>query len=271
MYMTRPDPASDRLRNQVMSGTRLTLPEEVVAWLGAVQAQDYTGGLWSIGLRLPGTTSRDIENAIARRTIVLSWVLRGTLHLVAAQDIHGMRALLAPGIIAERAARYRQLGLDEKTFDAGNRALEDELRGGRQRTRKDLFAVLESAGISTDSQRGYHLLGRAGLDGVICFGPRSDRQQMFVLLDEWIPPIPGYGPAYGTGRPCPALHHQPWTGNTAGFSLVVGPVSSRCTCRSCHCRPGPSPGTVRRADLLESGNGPTGASGCSHRVPAACL
>ena len=190
MYMTRPDLASDRLRNQAMSGTRLKLPEEVVAWLGAVQAQDYAGGLWSIGLRLPGTTSMDIENAIARRTIVMSWVLRGTLHFVAARDIHWMLALLAPGIIAKGAARYRQLGLDEKTFDVSNQAMEDELRGGRQRTRKDLLAVLEGAGISSAGQRGYHLLGRAGLDGVICFGPRSDRQQRFVLLDEWIPPSP---------------------------------------------------------------------------------
>jgi hypothetical protein len=181
----------ERFRNQQLGGNVFTRVEEIVAWLGAVQAQDYAGAEWSIGLRLPDSNKRDIEKAVADRKIVLTWALRGTLHFVAAPDIRWMLTLLAPGIIAKRASRYRQLGLDEKTFAECKQVLIHELQGGRQRTRKDLISSLEDAGISTEGQRGYHLLGRSGLEGVICFGPKEERQQTFVLLDAWIPPSPG--------------------------------------------------------------------------------
>jgi len=158
-----------------------------------VQAQDYAGAQWSVGLRLPGCRAVDIDRALATRKIVLTWALRGTLHLVAAADVRWMLSLLGPGIIAKRASRYRQLGLDETTFAESYRVLADELHGGRHRTRKALLAALREAGIPTEEQRGYHLLGRAGLEGLICFGPMVDRQQSFVLLDEWIPPAPALG------------------------------------------------------------------------------
>jgi hypothetical protein len=185
------DLTKERFRNQQLGGNVSMQAEEMVAWLGAVQAQDYAGAQWSVGIRLPACTAMDIEKALADRKIVLSWVLRGTLHFVAAPDIRWMLTLLAPGIIKKRASRYRQLGLDEKTFAESKQVLADELQGDRQRTRKDLISSLEDAGISTEGQRGYHLLGRAGLEGVICFGPKKDRQQTFVLLDEWIPRSPG--------------------------------------------------------------------------------
>jgi hypothetical protein len=184
--MTIEDITMGRLRSQQLGKSVFTRPEEVVAWLGAVQAQDYAGAQWSVGLRLPGSTAVDIDTAIADRKIVLTWALRGTLHLVAATDIRWLLALLAPRIIAKRATRYRQLGLDEKTFAECNQVLVNELKGNQRRTRKDLLASFEDAGISSDGQRGYHLLGRAGLDQVICFGPMEGRQQTFVLLDEWI-------------------------------------------------------------------------------------
>jgi hypothetical protein len=185
--MTPRETAFDRLWNQQIASTGFTEVEQVVAWLGAVQAQDYQGARWSIGLRLPGNRAEDVDRAIAGGRIVLTWALRGTLHLVAAADVRWMLALLAPRIVASRASRYRQLGLDERDFSACNRLLERELKGGRRLSRRALLSSLESSGISTDGQRGYHLLGRAGLDGVICFGPMQGREQTFVLLSEWVP------------------------------------------------------------------------------------
>ena len=84
--MTPKEIANHRLYNQQIAMTSSRTPEEVVAKLGAMQAQDYAGALWAVGLRLPPLKEGEVENALARRTIVHTWPMRGTLHFVAAAD-----------------------------------------------------------------------------------------------------------------------------------------------------------------------------------------
>ena len=70
------------------------------------------------------------------------------------------------------------------------------LRNGKRMTREALYQALESAHISTEGQRGIHILGRLAQEGLICFGPRDGKQQVFVLLEEWVPAasgLPGAG------------------------------------------------------------------------------
>src|SRR5438309_677615 len=78
---------------------------QVGRWLGAVQAQDYLGGLWAVGLRGTGITESGVERALANRSIVRTWPLRGTLHFVAAADVRWMLELSAPRILARNAKR----------------------------------------------------------------------------------------------------------------------------------------------------------------------
>jgi len=177
-----------RLLSQQIVASRCTTPAEVVATLGAVQAQDYASALWAIGLRLPASTEEDIEQAVRERTITRTWPMRGTLHFVPAADVRWMLALLTPRVIAGTATRVRQLELDEATFTKAERALTKVLQGGIQRTRKDTLQTLEQAKINTDGGRGYHILFRLAMRGVICHGPRDGKQQTFVLLEEWLPP-----------------------------------------------------------------------------------
>jgi len=181
-----------RLANQHVIDRPFTQPADVVAWLGALQAQDYLGALWSIGLRMatvprPPTESM-IEQAIADRTIIRTWPMRGTLHFVAAQDVRWLLQLLTPRQIKQSAGRYRQLALDDALFAQSQTLLTNALRDGKEVARDELLQVLEAAGIATTGQRGYHLLVRAAQDGLICFGARSGKQQTFVLFDEWVPP-----------------------------------------------------------------------------------
>jgi hypothetical protein len=174
-----------RLRRQLITRSPATDPAQVVAALGAVQAQDYLGSLWAIGLRCPGATAADVERAIADRAIVRTWPMRGTLHLVPAADVRWLLWLLAPRILAAAAGRHRQLGLDEATFARSREAFVTALHDGGRLTRDAMYQVLERAGVSTAGQRGYHILWRLGQEGLICFGPRAGRQHTFVLLDEW--------------------------------------------------------------------------------------
>lgn len=185
--MTAVDIPLSRLHNQRLAGPRPITPAQAVAWLGALQAQDYASAIWAVGLRCQAATAASIAEAIAGRTIVHTWLLRGTLHFVAAADLRWLLALLGPGLVAGSQHRHRQLELDEATFARSFQVLESALRDGRSGTRKDVMAAMEHAGVSTAGQRGYHILARAALEGLICFGPLRGKQQTFVWLDAWVP------------------------------------------------------------------------------------
>src|SRR5262250_3310352 len=105
-----------RLLNQHIDGTRVTQPAELVAWLGAVQSQDYAGAKWALGLRLPGSVDGEIERAFASGDILRTHVMRPTWHFVAPADIRWILALTAPRIHALSDYQYRKTGLDAELF-----------------------------------------------------------------------------------------------------------------------------------------------------------
>jgi len=185
--MTPRDIALHRLGNQLIAPASHASPAEVVSHLGAMQAQDYLGSLWSIGLRSPGSTEADIESAIARREIVRTWPMRGTLHFVAPADARWMVETLAPRIISASATRQKQLELDEPTFARAAKLFTKALRGHQTLSRTAMMALLEKNGISPAGQRGYHILWRLAQECLICFGPRQGKEHTFVLFEEWLP------------------------------------------------------------------------------------
>ena len=180
--------AHRRLRNQRIAGSTFDTPGEVVSWLGTVQAQDYLGALWAVGLRMRSAAEGDVERALAERTIVRTWPMRGTLHFVAAADVRWMLELMTPRVVAASAARLqRDYELDDAVFARGRDVLVNALQGGRQLTRNAIYETLESARISASGQRGLHIVWRLAQEGLLCFGAREGKQPTFVLLDEWVP------------------------------------------------------------------------------------
>jgi hypothetical protein len=179
--------SGERLASQRLTGSPAATPADLVRWMGAIQAQDFLGSLWAIGCRLPDMTEQRIEQAIAERTLVRTWPMRGTVHLVAAEDARWMLNLMAPRVIARSQRVYRQVELDAAVFARSRAVLERTLAGGQPVARGDLYALLEAEGIATANTRGLHIVGRLAQDGLICFGPREGKQPTFVLLDEWAP------------------------------------------------------------------------------------
>jgi hypothetical protein len=161
-------------------------PGEVVARLGAVQAQDYLASLWAVGLRLRRATDATIEDAIADGTIVRTHAYRGTLQYLARDDVRWMVGLVAPRVIAGAAARYRRLGLDDRTLQRANTVLREATRQA-QLTRSEIAAALRRARIATDGERLIHIILRAELDLVLCSGARRGKQTTFAAFDERIP------------------------------------------------------------------------------------
>jgi hypothetical protein len=177
-----------RLQAQAIADARFASPEDVVRWQVAVQAQDYLGSLWAVGLRMREASEAAVEHAIAQRRIVRTWPMRGTLHLVAADDVRWMLELLATRVIAANAARIeRDFALDAKVLARCRRVVERVLADGHAMPRNELYAALDAAGIPTAQQRGLHITGRLAMEGLICCGPRVGKQPTFARLDLWVP------------------------------------------------------------------------------------
>lgn len=185
--MTSPEIAQRRLRRQRLAGAPFARPEEAVQWLGAVQAQDYAGAKWALGLRSRGTTSAAVDQALAAGAFLRTHVLRPTWHLVSAADIRWLLMLTAPHVHAVNAPYYRRVGLDDDLFRRSNAALARALEGGQQRTRAELIAELQQAGFVTDALGYLYLLMHAELDAVICSGALRGKWHTYALLKERAP------------------------------------------------------------------------------------
>ena len=182
------DITGTRLRNQRLSGGRFANPEQVVSWLGAVQAQEYGHAKWALGLRIQRAAEGQIEAAFNEGRLLRTHVMRPTWHFVAPADIRWMLALTAPRVSAAAGPYTRRLELDAAVFRGSQRAMVRALRGGRQLTRQELKVVLQRAGIRTDGvQRLARIVMQAELDAVICSGPRRGKQFTYALLDERVP------------------------------------------------------------------------------------
>jgi hypothetical protein len=176
-----------RLFNQHITDRKLDRLELVVKHLGAMQAQDYHQALWAVGVRMNSVTVADIEQSIEERKILLTWPMRGTIHFVPPEDVRWMLKLSAIRTLAQDNRRLDQLELNQKIIDRCKNIFIDALQGNKRISRPNLMKLLEEDGISTNNQRGYHLLWYIAQSGIICLGPREGKQQTFVLLDEWVP------------------------------------------------------------------------------------
>ncbi len=177
-----------RLINQKIVGEVQHTAEEILTWMGAMQAQDYKQAVWAVGLRM-NTTLKAVEQAIADAKILRTWSQRGTIHFIPAQDAKWMLQLCASRSLSTHGRRMSQLELTDEIMRQAEKVIVRALYGRKIFTRAEMFALLNEAGISTEGQRGYHILWHLAHIGIICIGPNQDKDQTFVLLDDWVPDL----------------------------------------------------------------------------------
>ena len=175
-----------RLAAHGLAGGPARTAPEAVRWMLALQAQDYAGVKWSVGLRAEGATETDVAAACDDGSIVRSWPMRGTLHLVAAEDLPWMLDLTTPRATASAAARRAALGITAGDIERARELAVAALPGRSALTRTALLAAIEAGGVSTSGQRGYHLLWYLAQTGTLVLGPTDGTQQTFARLDAWV-------------------------------------------------------------------------------------
>ncbi len=176
-----------RLYNQRLTKPAFKKPAEVVAWLGAVQAQDYAAAKWSLSLRMPPATDAMIEKSLDDGAILRTHVMRPTWHFVMPEDIRWMQTLTAPRVRALLGSYDRKLELTEAVLSRCYNTITGALEGNQYLTREELADQLEAEGIPARGQRLAHIVMHAELNALICSGPRRGKQFTYALLDERVP------------------------------------------------------------------------------------
>ncbi|HTW07373.1 MAG TPA: winged helix DNA-binding domain-containing protein [Acidimicrobiales bacterium] len=161
-------------------------PEDVVARLLCLQAQDYRSGVISVALR-SGASSAEVEATFNSGAVVRAWPLRGTLHLVRATDLAWLRDLLAPRELAAAAGREARMGITAAVLAQAERIAVETLSSGGSSSRAALIEAWSDGGVDTTNQRSYHLIWHLAHAGTLCFGPVRNGEQHLVLQSNWVP------------------------------------------------------------------------------------
>ncbi|TWI94372.1 winged helix DNA-binding protein [Mucilaginibacter frigoritolerans] len=185
--MTYQDIAQQRIYNQYIVNAVFKQPADIVKYMGAIQAQDYAGAKWAVGLRLKNGKDAAVDKALADGSIIRTHVLRPTWHFVSPYDLRWMLDLTAARIKAAAAPWYKKLELDAAVLKKCNDVLARALEGNKQLNRAEIMTVLQQAGIATDDLRFVHLLMWAELEKVICSGGRQGKQFTYALFDDRVP------------------------------------------------------------------------------------
>lgn len=178
------DIARRRLSSQRLAGATFGSAVDAVAWFGAVQAQDFAGAKWALAQRTERATEADLDSLYDVGGILRTHVLRPTWHFIHPGDVVWLQELTAPRVKAQLAHYDRVLDVDDTLLARSRAALEKSLRDHTYRTRHELSAVFERAGIPASGQRLGHLLMHAELDRVIVSGPRRGKQLTYALVTE---------------------------------------------------------------------------------------
>ena len=179
--------AWQRLVNQRLLRTQCTTAEDVVSWLGAVQAQDYPGAKWGIGQRMTRATDEALDRAFDDGRILRTHVMRPTWHFVAAADIRWMQALTSPRVNSINGSYYRRNELNDRVFTRVRTILERSLRDHAYLTRAQIATELQKARITCNPLKLSLIVMRAEVDAVICSGPKRGKQFTYALVEERAP------------------------------------------------------------------------------------
>jgi winged helix DNA-binding protein len=180
-------PIAERLTAQALAGEPLRSPEAVAERLLAVQGQDPRGARLAVRARTEGVTAADVDRALSdERSLLITWLNRGTLHLVRSEDYPWLHALTAPTHFASCSRRLQQEGVSESAGEKAMETIESALSDEGPLSGRDLRARLDAAGIRTEGQAFIHLMFLAAARGILVRGPMLGKQHAYVLVREWL-------------------------------------------------------------------------------------
>lgn len=162
-----------RMRAQLLAGPPARSVLDAVRRVVGVQAQSWPAARLAVRARTRGLSAADVDRAVAAGELARTWLMRGTLHLVAAADLAWLIELFGPVNRAAGSRRRAELGIDDATAERALAEIPGILAGGGPMGRAELVARLGERGVRIDraGQAPAHLVAYAASAGVLCRGP----------------------------------------------------------------------------------------------------
>jgi winged helix DNA-binding protein len=177
-----------RLRAQLLSGEPARDPVAVAERLLAIQGQDQRGARLAVRARTAGLTAADVDRALTvDRSLLITWLNRGTLHLVRSEDYAWLHALTTPPLAVSVMTRLRQCGVTPAAADRAVDVIGRSLVTEGPLTRAALRDRIDAAGVRTEDQAGVHLLFLATLRNIAVRGPMIGNQHAYAHVEDWLP------------------------------------------------------------------------------------
>lgn len=184
-----PAPIAERLTAQALAGPPLKRAVDVPERLLAVQGQDPRGARLAIRARTEGLSAADVDRAFSEeRSLLITWLNRGTLHLVRSEDYPLLQALTTPPLLTSCNRRLRQEGVTEAAAERALETIEAALADDGPLPGKQLKERLEAADLRTAGQAFIHLMFLAALRGISVRGPMMGKQHAYALVRDWLGP-----------------------------------------------------------------------------------
>ena len=244
----RPDDhavTAERCAAQLLRGGPAGGAEEVAGRLLAIQAQDPRGARLAIRARSAGLSASDVDAALTRRrSLIVTWLNRGTLHLVCPEDYWWLHPLTTRQLRAGNSRRLAQEGVPPDDAERAVAAVRAALADGPL-TRSQLRERVAAAGVRTEGQAMVHILALASIRGLIVRGPVTRRDQAFVLVRDWLgapPPAMSREAALGELARRYLAGHAPAADRDLAWWAGIGLRDARLGLARC--------GAVQRADGL---------------------
>jgi hypothetical protein len=178
---------AERFVAQGLAGAPARDPAAVAERLLAVQGQDPRGARLAVRARSEGLTAADVDRALtAERLLLITWLNRGTLHLVRSEDYPWLQALTTPPLRTSCVRRLRQEGVPAEQGERAVETIERALSEEGALTRQQLRERLDAAGVPTAGQALIHLLFLAAVRGVVVRGPMVGKDHAYVLVRDWL-------------------------------------------------------------------------------------
>jgi len=153
----------------------------------AVQGQDPRGARLAVRARSKGLSASDVDAALTdERSLLITWLNRGTLHLVASEDYPWLLQLTAPRLLGGCTRRLAQLGVDTRLADRGVEIIGRALSSEGPLDRLQLRERLRKGRIPTEGQISVHLLMLACLRGIAVRGPTAGAHHAYAHVADWL-------------------------------------------------------------------------------------